>query len=283
MEMIMSEPAAVYSVYWLYRVDPAWRRLPATERERGKRAFLEALDARDASVTLRGAYSLVGFRHDADLFLWAHGPDLDAIQRLAVACAHTGLGAYLTSAYTYVGTVAAARYDPEHKPAFIRGIAPRDYISMYPFTKTPDWYLLPYDQRRALMAEHGQLGQRHTDPGAHGRSAAPGTANGHDDGHDDGRGRSQQAPERPAKRAEAAIASAPATAPAPVGGILTNTVDTFGLSDFEFVVAFEADDAAALCRMVEDLRAVEVRRYTRADTPVFLGRRREPAEVLADL
>jgi hypothetical protein len=117
------------------------------------------------------------------------------------------------------------------------------------------------------MAAHGQLGQRHTDPGAHGRVSTAGTSNGH------GRGRSV-----------AATAAAPgATALATTGGILTNTVDSFGLSDYEFVVAFEADDAASLCRMVEDLRAVEVRRYTRADTPVFLGRRREPAEVLADL
>lgn len=266
----MPTPAAsTYSVYWLYRADPAWRRLPAAEREHGKRAYLEALDARDPSVTLRGAYSTVGLRHDTDLFLWAHGPDLDAIQRLAVALAHSGLGAYLTPAYTYVGSVAAARYDPEHKPAFVRGIPPRDYISMYPFTKTPDWYLLPYDRRRALMAEHGQLGQRHTDPVAHGRIAGGGDSNGR------GRGQPATATESAPEAARAASATA--------GGILTNTVDTFGLSDYEFVVAFEADDAAALCRMVEDLRAVEVRRYTRADTPVFLGRRREPAEALADL
>jgi chlorite dismutase len=31
------------------------------------------------------------------------------------------------------------------------------------------------------------------------------------------------------------------------------------------------------------LRATDVRRYTKLDVPIFLGRRREPAEALDDL
>jgi hydrogen peroxide-dependent heme synthase len=250
----------MYSVFWLYRLDPVWRRLPREEQISGKAEFLSALEARDPRIVLRGVYSLVGLRNDADLMLWAHGPDLDAIQRLAVDLAHTSLGAYLASAYTYVGAVAEARYDPEHKPSFLRGAGPRNYCSMYPFVKTPEWFVLPYERRRELMAVHGRLGRRYTVPrplpAQEGNGAGEGT------------------------RTAASTLSAESTAG---GTILTNTVDAFGLSDYEFIVAFESDDPVEICRMVEDLRSAEVRLYTKLDTPIFLGRRREPAEVLADL
>jgi len=65
--------------------------------------------------------------------------------------------------------------------------------------------------------------------------------------------------------------------------VLTNTVHSFGLGDQEFVVAFESDDAFEMVRMVETLRATEVRRYTKLDTPIFLGQRKPAAEALEDL
>lgn len=265
----MSDPAAAstYAAFWLYRLDPAWRRLKPDVQRAGKASFVEALAARDPRVTLRGIYSLVGLRNDADLLLWVHGTDLDAIQRLAVDLGHSALGAYLTSAYSYVGVVGGGRYDPEHRPSFLRGVAPLNYVSMYPFTKTSEWYLLSYEQRRQMMAEHGRLGRRYTVP----REAQ--------DAAGQGRGETNGA-----RGAQPATTTAVAeTASATGGAILTNTVDAFGLGDYEFVVAFESDDPAELCRMVEELRTVEVRRYTKVDTPIFLGRRREPAEALADL
>jgi peroxiredoxin len=261
----MSDPttSATYAAFWLYHLDPLWRRLPLEEQRRDKQEFLAALATRDARVTLRGAYSLAGLRDDADLLLWVHGADLDAIQRLAVDLSHTHLGTYLTAAYTYVGVVGGARYDPEHRPSFMRGIAPCNYISVYPFVKTAEWYLLPYERRRELMAEHGEVGRRFTPPRA---GSTPSSGN----------GAGASGARRAAKAA--LVEQAPAT-----GGVLTNTVDAYGLGDYEFIVAFESDDPSELCRMVEDLRAVEVRRYTKSDTPIFLGRRREPAEALEDL
>lgn len=257
--MADSTASPSYAVFWLYKADPTWRHLPPGEQQRARDEYVSVLERRDPSVVLRGVYSLVGFRGDADLLLWLHGPDLDAIQRLAVALNHSTLGRHLSAAYDYVGVVAQARYDPEHRPSFLRGLAPLNYISMYPFVKTADWYLLPYERRRDLMADHGRLGRRYTVP----RTATP--------------------DEVAAGGEHARVATAVATEARTSGGILTNTVDSFGVGDQEFIVAFESDDVAELCRMVEELRTVEVRRYTKLDTPIFLGRRREPAEALADL
>jgi hydrogen peroxide-dependent heme synthase len=259
---------SIYVAYWLYKLDPAFHRLREAERTSAKAEFLHALEARPADLTLRGAYSLEGFRADADLMFWVHGPDLDAIQRLAVALRHTGLGRYLDAVETYVGVVTPARYDPGHQPSFVMGAPAKDFISVYPFVKTTEWYLLPYEKRRDLMAEHGLVGRHYA------VSREKLLAFAHDGSTRNGKG------------------AATATAPAPTatlqeeeegGGVLANTVDSFGLGDYEFILANESDDATELCRMMESLRKVEVRRYTKLDTPIYLGRLRAPADALADL
>jgi chlorite dismutase len=251
-----------FSVYWLYKMESRWRRLEAFERDHLRDEFARVLDSRPPSLTLRGAYSLVGLRHDADLMLWLHGPDLGAAQDLAVALRKAGMGAYMDNVYTYTGVVPVSRYAPEHRPAFIKGAPPRAYLSMYPFVKTNEWYLLPFEQRRSLMAEHGYMGQRH--------SALPEVTIRDETG-------------KPVGTGGAASAVAEANAATPVGAVLANTVHSFGLGDQEFVVAFESDDPVAIERMVEDLRAAEVRRYTAIDTPIFLGRRKNLRDALDDL
>ncbi|MGH2518092.1 MAG: chlorite dismutase family protein [Ktedonobacterales bacterium] len=255
-----------YAAYWLFALDAAYMRLPDAEQARGKAEFLRALDARPESVSLRGAYSMVGLREDVDFMLWVVSDDLDTIQRLAVNLRHTGLGRYLTTRQTYVGVVAGGRYDPAHSPAFMQGAPPKSYISVYPFVKTSDWYLLPYERRRELMAEHGLVGRRYAVPREQ-VAASSERRNGH---------------ERGASGATAVAQTLPQTE-TEGGGVLANTVDAFGLGDYEFILANESDDPSELVRMMESLRATEVRRFTKQDTPIFLGRLREPAEVMADL
>ena len=264
------DAGTTYALFWLYKVAPEWRRLEEAERSRLRDEFARTLEERLGGLTLRGAYSLVGLRPDADLALWLHGPSLDDAQDLSVALRKTGLGAYLENTYAYSGLVPQSRYAPEHRPAFAKGEAPRTYLSFYPFTKTHEWYLLPFEQRRSLMAAHGHMGQKH--------SALPEVR--------------IELPEDDlapvtVTSGGVAIAEAPASAPAasaaPSGRVLANTVHSFGLCDHEFIVAFESDDPAALEHMVEDLRAAEVRIYTAIDTPIFLGRRKPIAAALDDL
>lgn len=255
--MAETNAPSTYATYWLFHLDPAFHRLPEAEQRQAKAEYLSALESLPAGVELRGTYSLVGFREDADLMFWVVGEDLDAIQRLAVNLRHTGLGTYLTATATYVGVVTPARYDPDHMPAFMLGARPKKFISVYPFVKTTEWYLLPYEERRRLMAEHGEVGRKY----AVARDAL-----------------SAVGKDMPGATPAEAVAT-----PASGGGVLANTVDAFGLGDYEFILANESDDPAEICRMMESLRKVEVRQYTELDTPIYLGRRREPAEALADL
>ncbi len=255
----------IYAAYWLYSVDPAFAHLPAEEQEQGKREFLAALDAREASVRLRGVYSLVGLRAEADLMLWVLGPDLDAIQRLAVALRKTGLGRHLRQVEAYIGVTTAPRYDPDHMPAFAAGAPAKKFASVYPFVKTSEWFLLSREERGRLMAEHGQVGRRYAVPRAKLL--------------EDGRQDVSQGTGGTATAVKPAIA----TEAEEGGGVLSNTVDAFGLGDYEFILANESDDPSELNAMMMALRATEVRRYTKLDVPIYLGRLREPAEALADL
>jgi len=217
-----------FTVFWLYKARPEWRTLADAERTEGRDAFLRTLDAHRDTVTLRAAYSTVDFSAAVDLILWTIADDVDALQALAVDLNRTPLGQHLEMRHAYLGLATASQYDPEHGPAFLKGVPPKKYLSVYPFTKTPEWYLLPFEKRRELMLVHGELGR-----------------------------------EFPT--------------------ILTNTVSSFGIADQEFVVALEDDDPAQLVAMVQRLRAAEVRIYTKVDTPIFLGRRKEPQEALLDL
>lgn len=278
----------IYSLTWIYRVDPAFHRLSEAEQVLGKSSFLAALEARDASVTLRGVYSLIGFRAEADLMLWVWGEDLDALQALAVALRQSGLGRYLNQVAAYVGVVSMPRYDPEHGPAFTTGVPPKRYVSIYPFVKTTEWYQLPYEERREIMKEHGEVGRHYAVPRAKvaelARAAREGAT--HTDAGRAARGDAI---------VQAAIASTRGgkSAPAPAnreadeaevgGGVLSNTVDSFALSDYEFILANESDDPDELKAMMLALRAVKARVYTRSDTPFYFGRLRTPEEALTAL
>ena len=253
---------STYAAYWLFKLDPAYLRLTDAEQAAGKQEFVRALDVRSERVQLRSAYSTVGFRHDVDFMLWMLATDLDDLQTLATSLRRTGLGKYLTVVETYIGVVTGARYDPAHQPAFMLGVAPKKFISVYPFVNTSEWYQLSYERRRALMAEHGEIGRKYAVPREKlvpaGTVAAGGTAT------------------------AVATQAEPATAEVG-GGVLANTVDSFGLGDYEFILANESDDASEIVRMMESLRRSEVRIYTKLDTPIYLGRAGSPEEVLATL
>jgi hydrogen peroxide-dependent heme synthase len=222
---------ATYTVFWLYKAQPNWRSKIKSwigDLREAHEDFTSVLGKFSDRVSLRGAYSTVGFRHDVDMILWLVSQDPDAIQDLAVSLKRTGLGQSLDMRYNYLGTAGSSQYDKTHGPAFMKGEPPKKFLSVYPFTKTPDWFLLPFEDRRDMMRYHGELGN-----------------------------------EFPT--------------------ILTNTVNSFGIQDQEFIVALEDDDPSVLVKMVQRLREAEVRKYTAADTPIFLGRRKDLTDVLKDL
>jgi hydrogen peroxide-dependent heme synthase len=217
---------AAFTLYAAFAAPNGDRRLPDVERAPAAAAAGDALQSTDASV--RGVYTVTGYRHDADLLLWLVGPTADGLQEALIAFRRSALGRALDPFWSAIGVHREAEFAKDHTPAFYRGEEPRGYVCVYPFVRSYDWYLLPPHERAQMLAEHGRMAQVY-----------------------------------PRVRA--------------------NTVSAFALGDYEWLLAFEADELTPIVDLMRHLRGAEARRHTRHELPFLTGRRRPLADVVADL
>ena len=56
-----------------------------------------------------------------------------------------------------------AEFNKSHIPAFLAGEEPGAYICVYPFVRSYEWYLLPDEERRRMLAEHGMAAREYKD------------------------------------------------------------------------------------------------------------------------
>jgi hydrogen peroxide-dependent heme synthase len=182
----------------------------------------------EGTLTVRGTYSTVGFRPDADLMIWLFGPTPQDVQRALVEFRRTTIGRLTDLTWTFMGVVKPAEFTADHAPAFVKGTPPETFLCVYPFVRTPEWYLLPRDERGELLREHGIAGR--------------------------------EFPE-----------------------VLANTTSNFGLGDWEWILAFEAEKAESLVDVIRRLRETKARLYTKVEIPFITGIRKSVAEAIDDL
>jgi chlorite dismutase len=150
--------------YAFYRLDPAWRRLPAERQEAAKIEFGEAIESFQGQLLLR-PYGLVGIRGDCDFLLWQVAESLDALVALQTALNRTDLGAYLSIPYSYLAMTRRSIYEfhdePDAESRLV--IRPSDarYLFVYPFVKTRAWYALPKEDRQRMMDGHVRIGRKY--------------------------------------------------------------------------------------------------------------------------
>ena len=65
--------------------------------------------------------------------------------------------------------------------------------------------------------------------------------------------------------------------------VLANTTSSFGLTDWEWILAFEADDLARIVDCIRRLRDARARAYTKEEVPFVTGIRKELADAVRDL
>lgn len=65
--------------------------------------------------------------------------------------------------------------------------------------------------------------------------------------------------------------------------VRANTVSAFGLGDYEWLLAFEAEDLTRIVDLIRHLRGAEARRYTANELPFITGLRKPLADILAAL
>ena len=222
----MTAKPPAYTLYAAFAAAGADRAVPGAERAAAAAAAEAALQSTDASV--RGVYTVTGYRADADLMLWLVGPTADGLQDALVAFRRTGLGQALDPFWSAIGVHREAEFAKDHTPAFYRGEPPRGYLCVYPFVRSYEWYLLPPRERGEMLAEHGRMARDYPD-------------------------------------------------------VRANTVSAFALGDYEWLLAFEADELPPIVDLMRHLRAAEARRHTRHELPFVTGRRRPLGEAVQDL
>ena len=65
--------------------------------------------------------------------------------------------------------------------------------------------------------------------------------------------------------------------------VRTNTVASFALGDYEWMLAFEADQLYRIVDLMRHLRGSSARRHVRQEVPFYTGTRRTTAEIVAAL
>jgi chlorite dismutase len=189
-------------------------------------SLFEQLAGKD--VTVRGTYDVAGLRADADLMIWWHSGSSDALQDAYGLFRRTALGRHLAPVWSQMALHRPAEFNKSHLPAFLAGEDPRAYLCVYPFVRSYEWYLLPDEERRFMLAEHGKMARDYPD-------------------------------------------------------VRANTVASFALGDYEWMLAFEADELHRIVDLMRELRAATARRHVREEVPFYTGRRRSISELVAAL
>ncbi|HEV2780855.1 MAG TPA: hydrogen peroxide-dependent heme synthase [Actinophytocola sp.] len=215
-----------YTMWSVFRVSPC-----SLPDERGPsateaREYLDALA--DKGVVVRGVYDLAGLRADADYLIWWHAEEIGQLQSAYTGLRRTALGRVSTPVWSQTALHRPAEFNKSHIPAFLAGEEPKRFVCVYPFVRSYEWYLLPDEERRRMLAEHGKMARDYPD-------------------------------------------------------VRANTVASFALGDYEWILAFEADELHRIVDLMRHLRASDARRHVREEIPFYTGARVPPAELVANL
>jgi hydrogen peroxide-dependent heme synthase len=215
-----------YTMWSVFRAEPGRlgddRGPAATEAQE----YLDSLAAK--GVVVRGVYDVAGLRADADFMIWWHAEEIEQLQAAYTGLRRTALGGASVPVWSQVALHRPAEFNKSHVPAFLAGEPARRYVCVYPFVRSYEWYLLPDAERRALLAEHGQMARDYPD-------------------------------------------------------VRANTVASFALGDYEWILAFEADELHRIVDLMRHLRGSTARRHVREEIPFYTGTRLAPAELVANL
>lgn len=152
--------------YTFFKVDSEWRRLSEEVKTAAKQEFV-ILVQEFANKKIFRSYSLVGIRGDVDFMFWMTSKKLEDFQDFTSQLMASTLGKYLEIPYSYLALTRQSEYLGGHRHEGQEGVSlgrrPGDakYLFVYPFTKKREWYMLPHEERRMIMAQHFKIGHKY--------------------------------------------------------------------------------------------------------------------------
>ncbi|MET0590223.1 MAG: hydrogen peroxide-dependent heme synthase [Naasia sp.] len=151
MEVMTSAGFAVWTVF---------RRNPSASAPSVDTPTISALVTKWAAdgIVTRGFYDVSGLRADADLMVWLHADTAEALQGAIRELRRVRGITELAVTWSSMGVHRDAEFNRSHVPGFLRGEHARQWLCVYPFVRSFDWYILPEADRGRMLAEHGRKG-----------------------------------------------------------------------------------------------------------------------------
>ena len=115
------------------------------------------------NVVVRGIYDVSVFRADADIMFWYHAPAVEDLQKVYAAIRTSALGSVLEPVWSVVGIHRPAEFNRSHVPAFLTDDDPGEYLCVYPFVRSYEWYLLEPRERGKMLHDHGKAASGYKD------------------------------------------------------------------------------------------------------------------------
>jgi chlorite dismutase len=149
----------VYLNFSFFKVDPKWRWLNEIGKDEAAKEFSTLVEVANTKMKVR-TYSTLGLRDDAEFMLWMISESVEKMQTFTSKIYSTVLGKYVESSQIYLSASRPSIYSNKVIPRFATDEQPMKYVIVYPFVKSREWYLLPFEERRKMMEEHIMVGRK---------------------------------------------------------------------------------------------------------------------------
>jgi chlorite dismutase len=157
----------MYHNYIFFDLKDSMHNISKPDVEKFKKSFAEIIEKHTSVTTF--TYDTTGLKYSSRFLLWCQSDEVTDIQNLISELLQSTFGQHLKITYTLFGITRPSQYgrkNPDGTPyvhvpkpgeadQHIKITDPREkYLIIYPFTKTTDWHLLPFDERRRIMVDH---------------------------------------------------------------------------------------------------------------------------------
>jgi len=155
----MSEQVRTFFNFSFFKVDPKWRWMADLAKEESAKEV--EIIFKNSHIMYR-TYSTLGLRDDAEFMFWFASESIEKIQDVISKLYLTVFGKYIIPTHVYLSNTRPSLYANTAAPrGWLGGEDQKKYAIVYPFIKTREWYLLPIEKRKELMAEHIQVGNKY--------------------------------------------------------------------------------------------------------------------------
>ena len=151
--------------FTFYKARPEWRLLSETDKRHCREEFAKTVGDFRSSLLIN-SYSTIGLRTNVDFMIWRIGYDLEPIQEMTSRLNRTQMAKYIEPSQSFLSMTKRSMYidkdNPEHVEDRLHIVPGKSqYLFVYPFVKTREWYSQPGEKRQEMMEEHIRIGSKY--------------------------------------------------------------------------------------------------------------------------